>query len=75
MYKTILEHKYDKKVVGLYLVRLHPNDKNYERVKVPFLDIEINNLKDFTNLISELKVRSLNFKIIRNRKTNQLYVN
>ena len=38
-------------------------------------DIEINNLKDFTNLISELKVRSLNFKIIRNRKTNQLYVN
>ena len=38
-------------------------------------DIEINNLKDFTNLISELKVRSLNFKIIRNTKTNQLYVN
>ena len=38
-------------------------------------DIEINNLKDFTNLISELKVRSLNFKIIRNRKANQLYVN
>ena len=38
-------------------------------------DIEINNLKDFTNLISELKARSLNFKIIRNRKTNQLYVN
>jgi len=31
-------------------------------------DIEIKNLKDFTNLISELKLRSLNFKIIRNRK-------
>ena len=34
-------------------------------------DVEINNLKDFTNLISELKARSLNFKIIRNRKTNK----
>ena len=33
-------------------------------------DIEIKHLKDFTNLISELKLRSLNFKIIRNRKKN-----
>ncbi len=34
-------------------------------------DLEINNLKDFTNLISELKSRSLNFKIIRNRKNEK----
>ena len=34
-------------------------------------DVEINNLKDFTNLISQLKARSLNFKIIRNRKTDK----
>ena len=34
-------------------------------------DVEISNLKDFTNLISELKARSLNFKIIRNRKMNK----
>ncbi len=33
-------------------------------------DVEIKNLKDFTNLISELKVRSINFKIIRHRKSN-----
>ena len=33
-------------------------------------DIEIKNLKDFTNLISELKIRSINFKIIRHRKSN-----
>ena len=33
-------------------------------------DIEIKNLKDFTNLISELKVRSINFKIIRHRKSD-----
>ena len=33
-------------------------------------DVEVKNLKDFTNLISELKVRSINFKIIRHRKLN-----
>ena len=33
-------------------------------------DVEIKNLKDFTNLISELKARSINFRIIRNRKSN-----
>tara|TARA_B100000886_G_scaffold104651_1_gene69713 strand:+ start:62225 stop:63931 length:1707 start_codon:yes stop_codon:yes gene_type:complete len=33
-------------------------------------DVEIKNLKDFTNLISDLKTRSINFKIIRNRKIN-----
>jgi RelA/SpoT family (p)ppGpp synthetase len=33
-------------------------------------DVEVKNLKDFTNLISELKVRSINFKIIRNRKSS-----
>ena len=46
MYKTILETKYGKKVTGLYLVRLHPNNvyKTYERIEVPFLDEEINDL-------------------------------
>ena len=33
-------------------------------------DVEIKLLKDFTNLISDLKIRSINFKIIRNRKTD-----
>lgn len=33
-------------------------------------DLEIKNLKDFTNLISEIKQQGLNFKIIRNRKIN-----
>ena len=35
-------------------------------------DVEIKNLKDFTNLISDLKTKSINFKIIRNRKVNDL---
>ena len=44
-------------------------DKKEEFLSFIF-DIEIKNLKDFTNLISELKVRSINFKIIRHRKPN-----
>ncbi len=37
-------------------------------------DVEIKLLKDFTNLISDLKIRSINFKIIRNRKTDDFRV-
>ena len=33
-------------------------------------DLEIKNLKDFTNLVSEIKQQGINFKIIRNRKAN-----
>ncbi len=44
-------------------------DKKEDFISFIF-DIEIKNLKDFTNLISELKVRSINFKIIRHRKLN-----
>jgi len=46
MYKTILEEKYGKKVTGLYLVCLHPENpyKTYDRIDVPFLDEEIREL-------------------------------
>jgi len=46
VYKTILEHKYDKRVVGLYLVCLHPDNpyKTYDRIKVPFLEKEMADL-------------------------------
>jgi len=45
-YKAILEAKYEKKVVGLYLVRLHPDasEKTYDLIKVP----------DLSNYIEEL---------------------
>jgi len=45
-YKTILEHKYNKKVTDLYLVCIHPDNiyKTYERIKVPFLDKEMRDL-------------------------------
>lgn len=46
MYKTILEAKYGKKVTGLYLVCLHPDNpyKTFDRIEVPFLETEINDL-------------------------------
>ena len=46
MYKTILEHKYEKKVVGLFLVCLHPENpnKNYDLIMVPFLEKEMTEL-------------------------------
>lgn len=46
MYKTILEHKYDKKITDLYLVCMHPDNKYkmYERIEVPILDKEMDEL-------------------------------
>lgn len=46
MYKTILEHKYGKKVTDLYLICLHPENvyKNYQRIKVPNLEKEMTDL-------------------------------
>lgn len=45
-YKYILEKHYGEKVVGMYLVCLHPNNKNnsYIRLKVPHLKKEMNKL-------------------------------
>lgn len=45
-YKAILEQKYGKKVTDLFLVCLHPNNKNqsYQRIRVPILSQEIQDL-------------------------------
>ena len=45
-YKKILEDKYNKTVTGLYLVCLHPDNwnKSYQRIEVPFLTDEMNQL-------------------------------
>ena len=49
MYKMILEHKYGKKVTGLYLVCLHPENghEDYERIEVPMLNEEIHELLEW----------------------------
>lgn len=46
IYKAILEEKYQKKVVGLNLVRIHPEsvEKTYELINIPFLTLEIKDL-------------------------------
>jgi len=51
MYKTILEHKYDKKVTALYLVCMHPDNiyKNYQRIEVPILTKEMDELLKMRN--------------------------
>ena len=45
-YKAILEEKYDKKITDLYLVCLHPDNKNnnYQRIKVVDLQEEVKDL-------------------------------
>ena len=45
-YKAILEQKYNKTIKDLFLVRLHPDaeEKNYELIPLPDLNIEIREL-------------------------------
>jgi ATP-dependent exoDNAse (exonuclease V) beta subunit len=45
-YKCILEEQYDKKVTGMYLIILHPENtgKNFYRVEVPDLSNDIQNI-------------------------------
>lgn len=57
MYKNILEQKYNKKVTELYLVCLHPDNayKTYERISVPILTNEMNNLIELRKRQVELE--------------------
>lgn len=43
-YKAILEEKYNKTIKDLYLVRLHPDAKEYELIQLPNLKNEIREL-------------------------------
>lgn len=49
VYKMILEHKYGKKVTGLYLVCIHPDNvyKTYDRIEVPVLEQEMRDLYEY----------------------------
>ena len=63
VYKTILEHKYGKKVTNLYLVCIHPDNpyKTYERIEVPFLNDEIKELFDLRlNEVKEQTIKKTN---------------
>ena len=56
-YKAILERKYAKQIVGMYLVILHPAQKSYQRLAVPDLSAEIAEL--FKYKINLLKNKSV----------------
>lgn len=45
-YRRIIQEKYGKEVIGLYLVRFHPDDayKTYERIKVEIMNDVMDNL-------------------------------
>ena len=47
-YKYLLEKNYGKKIQGMYLICLHPENKNksYQRIKVPNLQKEIKDLME-----------------------------
>ena len=47
IYKWILEHNYNETVSEMFLVCLHPDQKNYEKIKVPNLHTDIENLIEF----------------------------
>jgi hypothetical protein len=41
IYKYILQTKYDRRVTDLYIVVLHPEAQNYQRIKLPDLQSEV----------------------------------
>jgi len=43
-YKAILERNYGKTISDMFLVCMHPNHKNYQRIRVTSLPVEMNEL-------------------------------
>jgi hypothetical protein len=46
IYKYILQTKYGKTITDLYLIVLHPDAKNYQRIKLPNIQAEVQELFD-----------------------------
>ena len=44
IYKYILQSKYGKRITDLYLIILHPEAQNYQRIKLPDLQTEVSAL-------------------------------
>jgi hypothetical protein len=44
IYKHILQSKYGKTITDLYLIVLHPEAQNYQRIKLPDLQTEVSAL-------------------------------
>ena len=56
-YKKIIEDNYDFTIKDMYLVCLHPNQSNFQRIKVPHLKEEMKNLFQLRfNKINDAKI-------------------
>jgi hypothetical protein len=64
IYKTIIEKNYNMKVKNLYLIRLHPENKNntFEEIKVINLSNEVENLFNYRKL-NQLKYKNIEQQI------------
>jgi len=70
-YKIILEHKYGKKVTNLFLVCLHPDNayKKYDRIEVPVLETEMNDLINLRLVqVAEKQTESSNASVVTPKK-------
>ena len=50
LYKYILETYYDLMISEMYLIILHPNQENYEKISVPILQDEIKSILDIKKM-------------------------
>lgn len=57
IYKRILEDKYGLKIEGMFLIVLHPDNKNYQRVEVANLSKEIDDLFKLRKEFVEKKIK------------------
>ncbi len=73
-YRAIIEEKYGMKVVGLCLVCLHPDNcnKDYQIIKVPFIDKEIVDLFEYRKeMLVSNEIKSVEKKKIQAGVTAQ----
>lgn len=64
-YREILERNYDKQVKELWLVCLHPNKVGYEKIHVPILKEEMENL---------FRIRKESFMQMQSDNKNNIYI-
>ena len=68
--KNILKN-YKKEMINIINVELVEKNDDYFKFS---LDLQIKDLKNFTNLISQIKQSNLNFKIIRHKQKKNAFI-
>ena len=70
MYRRILQDQYDKPITALYLVVFHPEQKAYDRIEVPMMDKEIDQLLHWRMQSFQEGVHEINTKARAKAKAN-----